>query len=125
MFFLLTSRNTLYQIAGVLNQNGSSPNSTSVLLLDAFVYITFYPPIPRFIISVRELYDRDLRGRWQEIDTGFSVPSRSNAGLDGTLSGMVFMDVSLVRHGPAVEGDMDDSDTISALEVGEEDMGLV
>lgn len=37
--------------------------------------------MPRFIINVRELYDRDLRGRWQGIDTGFGGASR---GIPGT-----------------------------------------
>jgi hypothetical protein len=27
--------------------------------------------MPRFIINVRELYDRDPHGRWQGIDSGF------------------------------------------------------
>jgi hypothetical protein len=32
--------------------------------------------IPQLIISVRELYDRDLRHCWQGIDTGFGVLSQ-------------------------------------------------
>jgi len=32
--------------------------------------------MPRFIISVRELYDRDLTARWQGVDTGFGVLSQ-------------------------------------------------
>ena len=96
----------LYQIAGVLNQGGSSsasPNSSSALLPSAFLYIAFYPLIPRFIIGVRELYDHDIRGRWQGIDSGFGVVSQSYAGQDTTMSAMVFdvsMDVNLVRQGP-------------------------
>ena len=33
--------------------------------------------MPRFIVGVRELYDRDrVRGRWQGIDTGFGTSSQ-------------------------------------------------
>ena len=104
MFFLLPFRNMLYQIAGVLNQGGSSPASLnpSALLTSAFIYIAFYPLIPRFIIGVRELYDHDIRGHWQGIDSGFGVASRLYAGQDATMSAMVFdvsMDVNLVQQG--------------------------
>lgn len=117
------SRNMLLQIAGVLTQGGTSTKTTSVLLLGACFSVFFYPLIPRFIISIRELYDRDLRG-CQGVDSGCGVVSRSTASLDESMSGMIFMDVSLVRHGPAVEGDMGDSDAISH-EMVREDMSLV
>ncbi|KAF8552119.1 hypothetical protein OG21DRAFT_174615 [Imleria badia] len=110
--------NMLYQIACVLNQGGTAPNSTSILLLDAFVYIIFYPLIPRFIISIRELYDGDVRGRLQGIDTGFGVLSQANTARDTTVSAMVFMDVNPVCN-PQMEGDMGDSDAISIKVVGE------
>ena len=29
--------------------------------------------MPRFIINIREMYDRDLQDRWQGIDTGFGL----------------------------------------------------
>ena len=113
----------LLQIAGILTQGGTSTKTTSVLLLGACFSVFFYPLIPRFIISIRELYDRDLRG-CQGVDSGCGVVSRSTASLDESMSGMIFMDVSLVRHGPAVEGDMGDSDVISH-EMVREDMSLV
>ncbi|KAF8126694.1 hypothetical protein EV363DRAFT_1267891 [Boletus edulis] len=94
--------NMLYQINDVLNTVGS-PTNTAALLLDTFVYITFYTLIPRFIISIRELYDQDVRGRFH-IDTGFGVLSRSNAGLDMTVSGIVFAGTN---QGPEVEGGTD------------------
>ncbi|KAG6380458.1 hypothetical protein JVT61DRAFT_8599 [Boletus reticuloceps] len=99
-----TFRNVLYQINDVLNTVGS-PTNTATLLLDTFVYLTFYTLIPRFIISIRELYDQDVRGRFH-IDTGFGVLSRSNAGLDMTVSGMIFADSN---QGPEVEGGTDGS----------------
>ncbi|KAF8419129.1 hypothetical protein L210DRAFT_3766728 [Boletus edulis BED1] len=81
--------NVLYQIDYVLT-SVAPPNDT-VFFLSAFLYIAFYTLIPRFIISIRELYDHDIRGRFH-IDTGFGVQSRSNVGPDTTMSGMVFVD---------------------------------
>ncbi|KAF8414595.1 hypothetical protein L210DRAFT_3591477 [Boletus edulis BED1] len=71
--------------------------------LDASLSILFYTLIPRFIISIRELYDRDTRGRLH-VDTGFGVVSRSNADPDTTMSAMVFVDGN---HGPGMEGGAD------------------
>ncbi|KAF8548764.1 hypothetical protein OG21DRAFT_1500821 [Imleria badia] len=42
-----------------------------MLFLDALGYSLCCAMMPRFIISIRELYDRDVRERWQGIDTGF------------------------------------------------------
>jgi len=42
--------------------------------------------MPRFIISVRELFDHDLRGRWQGIDTGFGAMSREKAYTSSTIA---------------------------------------
>ncbi|KAF8125312.1 hypothetical protein EV363DRAFT_1107234, partial [Boletus edulis] len=100
----------VYQINDVLTTVGT-PTNTATLLRAAFVYITFYTLIPRFIIGIRELYDRDIRGRFH-IDTGFGVQSGPNAGLDTTVSGMVFADVN---QGPDVE---DSTDNSGDLEMG-------
>ena len=85
-----------------------------MLVLSMFVYIIFYPLIPRFIISIRRMYDRDLCGRWQGIDTGFGVLSRPNA---CTMSAMVFDDDNLPPY-PAVEDDRG-RDPFSVEVVGE------
>ena len=57
---------------------------------------------PRFIISVRELYYRDLRGFRQGIDTGFGVLSQGRSGEDGRISTILFADAaedeSRTRH---------------------------
>ena len=49
---------------------------------------------PRFIISVRELYDRDLRGLRQGIDTGFGVLSQSLSGENARISTILFADTA-------------------------------
>ena len=42
---------------------------------------------------MRELYDRDFRGRFQGVDTGFRVVSQSVDSQDGVLSAIAFADV--------------------------------
>ncbi|KAF8131228.1 hypothetical protein EV363DRAFT_1332136 [Boletus edulis] len=86
--------NVLFQIVDLLTVAGfpgSLDNIFITTFLQAFVSITFYIAIPRFIISIRELYDRDIH-RGFHIDTGFGVQSRSNAGADATVSAIVFED---------------------------------
>ena len=68
--------------------------------------------MPRFIISIRELYDRDLQNRWQGIDTGFGVLVASGD-ADGTT--IVLGDVGPEER-QAVERDAGDSEGIQ-LEV--------
>lgn len=108
----------LYQIAWVLNPGETAPNNTSTLFLNAFAYVIFYPLIPRFIISVREIYDRDVRGRSQEIDTGFGVLSQSFAAPDTSVSVMVFLDDSPgCQHPAALESGADELDAMTLASV--------
>lgn len=44
-----------------------------MLFLDTLSYSLSCAIMPRFIMSIRELYDRDLENRWQGIDTGFGM----------------------------------------------------
>lgn len=54
-------------------------------------FVPMYTLTPRFIMSVRELYARDVRGGHGEgVDTGFGLSS-SGRGAGGT--GIVFADV--------------------------------
>ncbi|KAF8428938.1 hypothetical protein L210DRAFT_3563812 [Boletus edulis BED1] len=96
--------NVLFQTIDLLNRIGFSI-VTIYVFLETFVYIAFYILIPRFVISIRELYDHDIRGRFH-IDTGFGMVSRSNASQDTTASAMVFVDGN---QGAEVEGSMDNS----------------
>ncbi|KAF8424417.1 hypothetical protein L210DRAFT_3765503 [Boletus edulis BED1] len=82
--------NVLYQTNDLLNITGL-PLGNTAIFLQAFVSIAFYIAIPLFVISIRELYDRDIH-RGFHIDTGFGVQSRSNAGTDATVSAIVFED---------------------------------
>ncbi|KAF8119701.1 hypothetical protein EV363DRAFT_1196221, partial [Boletus edulis] len=102
----------LYQFV-VLNDTGIPTNAT--LILASLGYILVYTLVPRFTIGIRELYDRDIRGRLHT-DTGFGVLSQLNVDLDTTVSTVVFG----VNQGLDVEGDMDSS---GDLGVGDRDHG--
>ena len=92
---------------------GITIGSTAVLFLTALSYMTLAPMSPRFIISIRELYDRDLRGRWNGIDSGFGVLSRAAASEDVVVSAIAFADVKPGQEeAQAVEGGEGDSEGI-------------
>jgi len=73
--------------------------------------------MPRFIISVRELYDRDLRNRWQGIDTGFGVLSQPDSSGNAAVSAIQFTDVALGQE--VAEGEVDDSEAIRLEMLGD------
>ena len=54
--------------------------------------------MPRFVIGVRELYDRNPSARGR-IDTGFGVRSQPIASENTVLSAIAFADVALVQGG--------------------------
>ena len=63
--------------------------------------------MPRFIISVRQLYDRDLRGREQGIDSGFGVSSQPIFSENTAVSAMEFAPGEV---GQVAEGEVEDSE---------------
>ena len=73
--------------------------------------------MPRFIISVRELYDRDLRRRWQGVDTGFGVLSQPIAGDNAAMSAIAFADV-VPGQEQVVEGEANESEAIQLEPLG-------
>jgi len=75
--------------------------------------------MPRFIISIRELYDRSLHDRSQGVDTGFGMSSQTVAGGNTVMSAIAFADV-VTEQGKdqVVDGD---SETIR---VGELEDGM-
>ena len=83
--------------------------------------------VPRFIISIRELYDRDLRGNWEGNDTGFGVLSRPAANGTVVVSTIAFAEAN-PSQSQAVEGDTEDAEGIAesgggASQVMEDDEG--
>lgn len=65
-------------------------------MLYFLAYVPMYTLAPRFILSLRAVYARDVQGRRGEgIDTGFGLLSTST-GRSGTIgAGMVFAEVEL------------------------------
>ena len=83
-------------------------NSTALLFLSALSFTTIAPLSPRFIISIRELYDRDLRDGWNGIDSGFGLASE-----DVVVSAIAFAGVNPGQEeAQAVEDGEDDSEGI-------------
>ena len=72
--------------------------------------------MPRFFISVRELYDRDPGRRQQGIDIGFGVSSQLD-GQNAAISAIEFADVT-PGEDQAMEGDGNDSEAIRLEVVG-------
>ena len=65
-----------------------------VIPLATIQYVPAFTLVPRFILSLRKLYARDLRGRrGNEIDTAFSLTSASNHGA-AAASAIMFVFVS-------------------------------
>ena len=83
-------RNVYFSISDLLQDRPALDISVTIFLqLTSFTTIT--PLIPRFIISVREIYDRDSRGRLQ-VDTGFGASGRPVDDEDALVSAIAFAD---------------------------------
>ena len=109
----------LFNITTILAaQDGFTISNTLLLILALLSYLTMYPIMPRFIISVRELHDRDLRGRWQGIDTGFGVLSQPHISQNADMSAIEFADVTLGQD-EVVEVDANESGAIRLETLGD------
>lgn len=67
--------------------------------------------MPRFIIIVREMYDRELRDRWEGIDAGFPVSSQHIVSESPAPSVIAFAEVA-PGNGQIVERNMDEPQAI-------------
>jgi len=69
-----------------------------------FWIVSTFPVIPRFVLSIRELYTNDAVRCCEGLDSGFGISSGSRkiAGHDTTVSAIVFVGG---RSGPGEEGD--------------------
>ena len=100
MFSPCTSRYAL-NVTSVFFQN--SPIGDGEFFLELVCLTTICPIMPRFIISVRELYDRDLNAGRQGIDTGFGMLSQPIAGGNVVVSAIAFAEVT-TGQGQGQEG---------------------
>lgn len=85
--------------------------------------VMFCTMIPRFIISVRELYDHDLRRSYQGVDTGFGVLSHSTASQSAAVSEIAFADVAPMQD-QDMEGNENEPEVIQFEPLGD-NMGQV
>ena len=110
----------IYNVALAWLLNDMTPDDTALIVLTTFIHTPLYPIMPRFIISVRELYDSDLRGRWQGIDTGFGVSSQPISSGNAAVSAIEFADgLPGQEQGRLAEGDVDDSEVIRLEMLGD------
>ena len=111
------TRNLLYNtLEATFNGNGFTTSNHWMILLVCFFYLLFATIMPWFIISVREMYEHDLRTHWRGIDSGFGVLSQPIASQNGALSAIVFADVAPGQDQVVEGAAADDSEAIQ-LEV--------
>ena len=81
-----------YALISVLVSTGSVPmDGWRVIFLGAMEDIPAFTLVPRFFLSLRKLYKRDLRGRrGSDIDTAFGLTSVSGHGA--IASAIMFAD---------------------------------
>ena len=94
-------------------QNQLAGTDTLFHFLTTFSYMVLFPMMPRFIISMRELYDHDLWDRWQGIDAGFGVWSHPAVSENAVVSAIAFADANLWQgHGQVVVDGAEDPEAI-------------
>lgn len=79
--------NTVYNIVIVVTATpavNTPPIPADVLIMICATLLAC--SMPRFIISVRELYDRDVRERWEAVDSGFGATSQAEKGNTSTIA---------------------------------------
>jgi len=105
-YLFLNSVNNASTVIAQMSKSPLSPNLQLVLIF--FGIATLYPIIPRFVLSIRELYERDRRGRREGMDSGFGINSRAGnvAGWDSVaISAISFEGRESHSSGDTGEGD--------------------
>jgi len=107
-FFVCTAYNIYDMI-----QIGPTINNAPELYINAIYSVFLYTIVPRFIISIRELYDHEAHYSWKGVDTGFGVLSQCVVRVNGgaSMTSISFADDDLL-----LENDSNGSDVI-VLEV--------
>ncbi|KAI9456201.1 hypothetical protein HD554DRAFT_2036981 [Boletus coccyginus] len=93
------------------------PLDPFMTFLNALAYSLSCTIMPRFIISIRASYDRDLLSRQQGSDTGFGLFSHRTADGNAAWSAIAFADVT--EQGRTLERDTGDSRTIQFDALGD------
>jgi hypothetical protein len=95
------------------------------LFLNFFAYVPLIPVVPRFIIGIRELYDKDSRrGCIQEIDTGFGMFSQAFVSRGTIAPAIAFADNAPVQdQSMSMEEYAGESDVIRIERFGDDAAG--
>jgi len=80
--------NMVRNIPQLIPEDVNIPSPAWIVIADLFLIVTAFPIIPRFVLNIRELYEKDSRGGFEGIDSGFGIGNVS----DTIVSGMVFAD---------------------------------
>ena len=109
----------MYFSINVIVQNQLILGISATYLLQLFAVVTIIPLIPRFIIRVREIFDRDARGRFR-VDTGFGTLGPSVDDESTFVSTILFVDGNSGQgESRVLEEDMGDSEGIRLEVMGE------
>ncbi|KAF8553830.1 hypothetical protein OG21DRAFT_1177121 [Imleria badia] len=85
----------VYTITVILpNVPGITSTNPVLLFMASLSLLTMPPMMPRFIISIRELYECDLRRRRDGIDSGFGVLSQPLASGNAVVSAIAIADIN-------------------------------
>jgi len=80
--------NVVRNIPQLIPQDVNIPSPAWIIMSNIFLVVTAFPIIPRFVLNIRELYEKDSRGGFEGIDSGFGIGNIS----DTIVSGIVFAD---------------------------------
>ena len=103
-----------------LVEAGAIANNPLMFFLAILSDMMICPMMPRLIITMRVLYDRDVRCGWQGVDNGFGVLSQAIANQSTPVSAIAFADAAqLEGQDEVVEGDMNNLEGIRLKELGD------
>ena len=115
----LILRYVFYNIT-IVGENASTSYDIVWNIMYMVSYTVLIPTMPRFIISMRELYDRDCSSRWKGIDSGFGILSQPTASPNGVMSAIAFADVNIHQgESQGGEGGADDPEVIRLEMLGD------
>ena len=98
----------------VLSEDEFLGVSAPLVVSDYVAYFVSAIIVPRFIVDVRELYCRDLRGRCQGIDTGFGMFSQA-VPSQVEMSAMEFAGIASGQDQRVEDGDPGTSEAIRSV----------
>ncbi|KAN0082779.1 hypothetical protein V8E55_008574 [Tylopilus felleus] len=97
LYFLV---NVIYNTHDIIvNASGPTISATATIYLALFSSIAICTIMPRFIISIRELYNPEARRDWQGIDSGFGLSSQSTGGRMPTAYTEIVQGQSRITEG--------------------------